>query len=75
MHDFIVDRCADHRRKAVVSKKVGQRSTGGQHIASDSIELQRRDAGNRSGTNRLVHLGHHSPGGAHVPQLASRPSR
>ncbi len=75
VHDLVVDGRADHRRIAVIAEEVRRCAAAAQHVPSDSVELQRGHTGNCSGADRLVHLGDHPSGGAHVPQLLGRTTR
>ena len=67
--DLVVDGSADHCRVAVIAEEVRRCPTGAQHVAGNSVEMQRGDTGSRSGADRLMHLGDHAAGGAHLSKL------
>jgi hypothetical protein len=69
VHQFLVDGGADGGRISVVAEEVRGGAAAGEHIPSDSIELQRGHAGSSGRTDGLMHLGDDAARSAHVPQI------
>ena len=72
VHDHVVGRRADDRGEAVIIQEVRLRATPIEHVARHAIEVECGDARTNRRAHRVVHLGHHASGGAHLLQLVAR---
>jgi hypothetical protein len=71
VNDHLIHRRADHRRKTVVTEEVRRGAPPIEDVAGNDVEVAGRHARAYGLSNRVVHLGHHTPSATHGLQLIS----